>query len=117
MPLLKNFKKLNASSVMESVIAISIISVCALIAFTIYLNIIRQHKPIYYFNVKHKIDQLTQRTIEHKDYENNRYSYNGHTIHKEVNINISDRTARLTFTYTLRGKINEVNKLVSYDEE
>ncbi|MEP1490154.1 MAG: hypothetical protein ABJK28_17175 [Algibacter sp.] len=117
MQLLKNFRRLQASSVMESVIAISIISICALVAFTIYLNVISQNKSTHYFNAKHKINLLTQQSILESDYDEDIYSFNGYTINKEVTINNTEHTALLKFTVKLGHTIDVVNRLIPYYEE
>ncbi|HEX9600814.1 MAG TPA: hypothetical protein VF985_04940 [Mariniflexile sp.] len=117
MPLLKNFKQLKASSIIESVIAISIISVCALVAFTIYLNVIRQNKSTHYFNAKHNITFLTGQSIKAQDYNDNTYAYRGYTIDKKVTINKAEHTALLVFTVIIGSKSHVINNLIPYDEE
>ena len=114
---LKNFKTLNASSVVESIIAISIISVCALVAFLIYLNVIKQNKSINYLNAKHKISLLTQQSILENDFEDNQYSFKNYTIDKKVTINKTEHTSFLTFTLNIGSKTTVFNKLISYNEE
>ena len=114
---LKNFKQLKGSSITESVIAISIISVCALVAFTIYLNVIRQNKSTHYFNAKHNIALLTQESVKAKDYNDNIYAYSGYTVAKKVTINKTEHTVLLVFTIDYGGKTHVINKLINYDEE
>ncbi len=113
---LKNFKRLKASSIVESVIAISIISICALVAFTVYLNVISQNKPTYYFNAKHKINLLTQQSIQTNDYEDDLYTYKGYSIDKKAAINKEEHTVLLRFTISIGNKKNVINKLIPYDE-
>ncbi|MEW4923114.1 hypothetical protein [Algibacter sp. 2305UL17-15] len=114
MPLLKNFKTLKASSVMESVIAISVISVCSLVAFLIYLNVIKQNKSIHYFNAKHSINLLTEQSVLENNYENDTYTFNSYTISKEVTINKAEQTALLKFTIKSGNSIDVINKLITY---
>ncbi|WP_308993682.1 hypothetical protein QLS71_007900 [Mariniflexile litorale] len=116
MPSLKNFKNLKASSITESVIAISIISICALVAFTIYLNVIKQNKSIHYYNAKHTINFLIEESVQQNDYEDNSYSYNEYTIDKKVGVNKRNHTALLTFTFKSGNKTNVITKLISYNE-
>ena len=113
---LKNFKALKASSVMESVIAISIISVCALVAFIIYLNVIQQNKSIHYFNAKHNISLLIEQAITQKDYTGNTYNFNGYAINKNVEINQVEQTATLTFTFKTGSNTTLINKIIPYEE-
>lgn len=117
MLLLKNFKMLKASSVAESIIAISIISVCTLVAFLIYLNVIKQNKSINYLNAKHKINLLTQQSILENDYEDNLYSFKNYTIDKRVTINEAEHTSFIIFTLNIGSKTTVFNKLISYNEE
>ena len=114
---LKSFKKLQASSIMESVIAISIISICALVAFTIYLNVIKRNESTYYLKAKHKINLLTQQSLLENDYEDDTYFFNGYIIDKQVNVNNMGHTALLKFTVK-RGNTKRVtNRLIPYYEK
>lgn len=110
---LKSFKQLRGSSIMESVIAISIISVCALVAFTIYLNVVKQQKSVHYFNAKHRINFLAQQIIQTEDYEDDFYSFKGYTIDKEVSINKSDGSTLLAFTLNINDNTFIINKIIS----
>lgn len=113
---LKNFNTLKASSVMESVIAISIISVCALVAFTVYLNVIRQHRSINYFNAKHDVSRLIKETVEQKDYSSSTNTFKGYTIDKSVEINKASQTATLTFTFKTGHNTDVIHKIIPYEE-
>ncbi|WP_346882344.1 hypothetical protein [uncultured Algibacter sp.] len=117
MLLLKNFKILKASSVAESVIAIAIISVCTLVAFLVYLNVIKQNKPIGFFNAKHKVNVITEQSVLDNDYEDNVYTFNGYTINKTVIINKTEHTAHLKFIVKSGHSTDVINKLISYYEE
>ena len=117
MQLSRNYKILKASSIIESVIAISVISICMLSAFTIYLNIINQTKSIQYLNAQHKVNLLTQQTIIAKDYDDNLYTFSSYTIDKKVSLNKKEHTALLTFTVDVGGKKNVYTKLVPYEEK
>ena len=116
MLLLKNFKMLKASSVIESVIAISVISICALVAFSIYLNIIKQNKSVHYFNAKHNINLLTARSVLENDYEDETYLYNGYTIDKIVIVNKKKQTVLLKFTVKSGNSKYVINKLIPFYE-
>lgn len=113
---LKKYKRLKASSIMESVIAISIISICALAAFTIYLNVVRQNKSMQYYNAKHMVNLLAYQSFQQSDYEDNSYSINEGTIEKRVNINNIEHVAYLSFTIKLGKKTEVMHKIISYNE-
>lgn len=116
MPLLNSFKRLKASSVMESVIAVSVISVCALVAFLIYLNVIKQNKSIHYFNAKHRVKLITEQSVLENDYADETYVFDGYTIDKVVTVNKTEQTALLEFTVKAGNNIDVINKLIAYYE-
>ncbi|RED45653.1 hypothetical protein [Seonamhaeicola aphaedonensis] len=117
MPLLKNFKILKASSIAESVIAISIISICALVAFVVYLNVVRLKKPLLFFAAKHKINAIVEQNISKQDYEDDSYSFKGYTIDKKVETNKLENTASITFSIKINDKTYTSKKLIPYHEE
>lgn len=117
MPLLKNFKTLKASSLVESVIAIAIISVCVVVAFMIYINVIKQNDPISYFNAKHKVASLVQESIQNKSYENESYTFDTYAITKSVSINKQEQTALLEFTIKTAHKTYRINELIPYKND
>lgn len=114
---LKNSNSLKASSLVESVIAIAIISVCVLVAFMIYINVIRQNDPISYFNAKHKVESLIQEITEKKNYENDSYTFSNYSITKNVIINTQEQTAMLEFKIKTAYKTYTVNRLIPYVHE
>lgn len=114
MLLSKNFSKLRASSLLESVIAIAIISTCILVAFSIYLNVMNTKKPIAYFNAKHKIEAWTKEIASKGDYDDDIYSSEGFVIKKSVQINKDDKNVLLKFTIKTNIKTYEVQKMVLY---
>lgn len=116
MLLLKSFKTLKASSLVESVIAISIISISTLVAFMIYLNVVNQNKSISYYNAKHHIETLTQDIIKEHNYDDDIFIEQGYTIEKKVTINKVEHSAHIVFLIKTVGKTVIVNKLVSYYE-
>ena len=108
---------LKASSITESVIAISVISICTLGAFSIYLNVIKQNKSVQYFNAKHNINFITKKSTLYNDYENETYVFNEYTIDKEVTLNKTNHTAVLTFTIKSGNSIDITNRLIPYYHE
>lgn len=117
MKLLKRFRTLKANSLLESVIAIAMISVCVLIALIIYVNVIQQNKSISYYEAKHKIALFTEEMIQKNDYENNSYSFEGYSIDKKVTINKEEHTALLTWTIKTIHKTYVENRLIPYNEK
>ncbi len=117
MSALKRFKYIKGSSILESVIAIAIISICILVAFTIYVNVIKRNDPITYYDAKQKVELLTQETIEQKDYENDSYVYENYTIAKEVEIREEEKTVLLKWTIKTVNKDYSVKKIIPYGYE
>ena len=117
MKLLKRFKSLKASSIVESVIAIAIISICVLIAFMVYINISKQKTPLNYYKAKHHIEVLIHDIEHQKDYENDIFTYRGYTIAKTVDVDAKEGIARVLFLITIGGhKVYEIIKVIPYKE-
>lgn len=114
---LRHFKRmLKASSLMESVIAISIISICGLVAFLVYLNVISQNKSVHYYKAKHNVEFLTYESEKLQDYDEEVFKYSGYTITKKVNIDEETYTAILSFLIKTGNKEYQINKLIPYNE-
>ena len=116
MLLLKNSKVLKASSLVESVIAISIISTCALVAFLVYLNIIKQNRSIHYYEAKHVVDFLTFESAKEKDYDDDFFEFKNYTITKNVVVNTNEQVVFLFFLVKTVNKEYKINKLIPYYE-
>jgi Tfp pilus assembly major pilin PilA len=115
MRLLNDCRKLKASSLVESVLAIAIISTCATIAFLIYLNVVRQNKSINYYQAKQKIENLLFSTVIDRDYENDVFRFDGYNIHKEVDIDIKKQTVEVSFIIEDGGKKYILKELIPYN--
>ena len=83
MNLLRNCK-LQASSLVESVMAIAIISICISIATLVYVRLLQSDYEIAYYKAKQKITFLHLETIEKQLFENETYSFESYTITKLV---------------------------------
>jgi len=83
MNLLKNYK-LQASSLIESVMAIAIISICISIATLVYVKLLQSDYEIAYYKAKQKITELHLQTIEEQLFEDEVYSFESYTITKQV---------------------------------
>lgn len=58
MELLKRYCKIPANSILESVIALTIISVCLYIAISIYAAVFTPHTSAKFYNTQNKINEL-----------------------------------------------------------
>jgi len=83
MSLLRNCK-LQASSLIESVMAIAIISICISIATLVYVKLLQSDYEIAYYKAKQKIALLHLETIEDQLFENETYGFESYTITKLV---------------------------------
>jgi len=111
---LKNYKYLKASSLLESVIAISIISICILVAFSIYVNVTSNKKSVGFYNAKHKVEELTNTVLSEKDYEDDEFKYNGFKIKKNVDIDRDNNLVELNFQITTSDKTYIIHKILPY---
>ncbi len=85
MNLLKNYKVyLKASSLIESVMAIAIISICVFIATLVYVKLLESDYEISYYKAKQKISELHYQTISEQLFDNEEFDYKSYKIKKEV---------------------------------
>lgn len=108
--------KLKGSSLVESVIAIAIISICILIASLVYMNVVSKTNSVAYYNALQQVDLLAVETVTQTNYENETFNYPGCNIEKEVVIDKADGTALLKFRIKIGTKTHEVDRLVLYHE-
>lgn len=111
---LKNYRCLKASSITESIIAISIISICVLVAFLIYLNVIKSNHPVGYFNARHYVEGLAKEIEKKKDFTDAVYEVDGCRIVKSATTN-KDETVLLEFEIICGQKTFKLNKIVQYE--
>ncbi|WP_298892413.1 hypothetical protein [uncultured Psychroserpens sp.] len=117
MRLSRNSKQLKASSLIESIIAIVLISICSLVALTVYLNVISQNNPLNYYEAKHKIEILTQEAESKQDFEDDIYRYKNYIIEKNVTIKNNERIAVINYIIKSGKKRFTVNKLITIETE
>lgn len=114
---LKNFKYLKANSLVESVIAIAIISICILVAFLIYLNVIKQNKSVHYYEAKHKVESIFENSIITESYEDETFNYKYYSIEKTVGISEKENTIRIDFKIKTNNKTYTINKLIELHKD
>ena len=112
MELLKNFKFLKANSLVESVISIAIISICILVAFLIYINVIRQNRSIAFCKAKHSVELLYNNAIADKNYDDEDYKYENYIIEKRVEISKQAHVARVDFKVIEKNKSYVIHKII-----
>jgi hypothetical protein len=118
MRLSKNFNTaLKASSLIESIIAIVLISVCSLVALTIYLNVIGQNNPTTYYEAKHTVEMLAEEAQDKQDFEDDTYNYKHYSIEKNVTIQPNEKIAIIDYSITSGNKSNTIKKLITIEKE
>ena len=113
----KNCKVLKASSLLETIVAIVLISICSLVALTVYLNVIGQNNPTAYYKAKHDIELLTDEAALNQNFENDTFSYNNYTIDKNVTFNKNEKLVIIDFTINSGQKTYSIKKLVAIESE
>lgn len=116
MKLSRRFEQLQASSILESVIAISVISICALIALTVYVNIITHNKSLNYYNALQTIKDLKYESIKYKNYENESFVFKDFTIDKEVTLIKEENIVRIKWKLKADNRIVVLNDVITYYE-
>lgn len=116
---LNRYRLLKASSLLESIIAIVIISICSLVSLTIYLNVISQNVPIAFYKAKHKIEKLTELTSKNRLYENESFTFSDYSIYKSVEIKKVKGVVEIEYKIETANKLYIIPKLIPYflDEE
>ena len=117
MRLLKNFNSLKASSLIETVMAITLISICSLIALTVYLNVITQNNPVLYYEAKHTVEKLAQTAEEEQDFDDDSYRYNNYTIEKSTLVNTEEQIAIINYNIHIGQKTYAVKKLITSESK
>jgi len=83
MNLLRNCK-LQASSLIESVMAIAIISICISMATLVYVKLLQSDYEIAYYKAKQKIALLHLETIEEQLFDDEVYGFESYSVTKQV---------------------------------
>lgn len=75
---------IKASSLIETVIAITIITLCSLIATMVYSSVINQTPAVKVYESQYELNKLVQETITYKNHTPFKKKYEGFTIEKRV---------------------------------
>jgi hypothetical protein len=115
MRLSKPSKHLKAASLVESVIAIVIITLCVSIAFLIYIKVVQSEQNLNIIEAHHKIEEITHNSKKYKVYTSKTYNYNNYKITKEVEINEDLQIVYLNYTVLTNKKSVIVKKIIPYE--
>ncbi len=75
---------LKANSLIESVIAITIIATCLLIAIRVYVLVLNSSDPFIAYKIRFKVDELVASTKREQTFDNEIYNFENYTIEKKV---------------------------------
>jgi len=74
----------RAASIIETVIAITIITICSLIAILVYSSVIDATPPLKQYELKYTMEKLIEEALENKDVVPYTKKYDGYRIEKTV---------------------------------
>lgn len=114
---LKFYSKLKAGSILESVIAITIISISSLIAFTIYLNVIKSNTSIVMENAKQTLVKLINKSELENNIEDEEFVYDNYKIEKRGELNKKEHIARVYWLIKTTTKKKEYQTIMVYNED
>lgn len=115
---LKKYKKafVAGSSLLESVIAVTIIATCLLIAISIYAAVLNNSSSIDAYKVKFKINQLVSEMKASQQFDDEMYELKNYTIKKKVSnvegnkelkkieFAVYIKSDTLTYNFVMRGQ-------------
>lgn len=81
---LKNYKKLQASSLMESVMATAIIAICVVMATIVFVNVFKTGHSAAFFEGSQEIQTIIHKLKEQQEVTDETYSYPYFTIEQTV---------------------------------
>lgn len=90
--------RLKANSIIESVIAMTIIAICLSLAMIIYSNVIRTGKDLTDFIAHQKVKELLWEALSEKSFKNETYTFKYYEVVKEVEKKEESDSYKLTFT-------------------
>lgn len=111
---LSNPYKVKGSSIMESVIAMTIIAICLSIGIIIYGRVLQTDNNMAYYQAQQKMKELLWEIKNNRDFENDEYKLETYTIEKKVEILEGETAAQITFVLNLQNRKKEYHYIVSY---
>lgn len=105
---------LKASSILESVIAIAIISICIVIASSIYVKLINADYNLAYYQGLQHIERLNTNIIEQQNFEDDLIRTEAYTINKTV-IESENNTIEIEYHLKTRHKEKKIYHLIQKD--
>ncbi|MBQ4821388.1 hypothetical protein [Aquimarina sp. MMG016] len=108
----KNY--IQASSLIESVIAVTIIATCLLIAIRIYVSVLNSSSSINSYRIKFKLNQLVNDTKSSQNFDDELFEFKTYAIKKTVSDYEGDKDLkRIKFAVQTVSDTIHYNYLVS----
>lgn len=118
MKLSKNYKNLRASSLLETLIATTIISICVAVAISVFVSVMNiSSYSIASMKAKNKMEEMYMETITNQNYSSESVKTAQYIIHKEIYTSDALKNfVRIEFSIEVRGKTNVINRYVWVEE-
>ena len=109
MVLSRNYKRgyFKASSLVESIIAITIIAICLLIALRLYINVLESGPSADNQRAKFKVNALVEDMKLNQNFDSEVYGYKTYKISKEVT-DYQNRNNLKKVSYTVQCKTDTI---------
>lgn len=112
---MSQLKKYNvkASSITESVIAMTIVAICLAIAMFTYGSVLQTDNNVTFFIAQQKVKELLYETKKNNQVKDENYDYESFTIQKTVK-ELDNNSFAVDFIVTTVNKKNRYQYIVSY---
>jgi len=101
---LLNHYRFKANSIIESVIAMTIIAICLSLAMIIYSNVLRTDRDLTDFIANQKVKELLWQTLNEGNLKNETHTFDYFEIIKEVEKEEESLSYKLIFTVDRKSK-------------
>ena len=114
---LKNYK-LEASSLLESVIATAIIAICILVATIVFVNVFKTSFSTDYIQARQKLHTIVHELHQQNNIEDQTYTFTNFTIEQDVNTYEDNSSIKqIDFTITTNTKTETFSYLISTNDQ
>ena len=113
--LLSNRYKVRASSITESVIAMTIVAICVSIAIIMYGRVLRTDTNMAGYKAQQKVKELLWEVKNDKNkLEDESYDFGSFSVDKKIEKTENKNSYKITFTIKLNNQKKEYFHIVTY---
>ncbi|MDO6758567.1 hypothetical protein Q4566_00025 [Tamlana sp. 2_MG-2023] len=105
---------LKASSISESVIAMTIIAICLSIAITIYSSVLQTDHNITFYKSQQKVKELLWETKRDRQIENEDYDFEFFKVQKRIEVLDGLSSFKIDFIVITNNSKRKYQYIVSY---